>query len=544
MATPLLNPERLTREALATVPLLLEEWGDKPFEDKPSSKGWHELLSSEHAGVHATCAALKLVAHPNLPLSPKRRRDLVKSALPGLMLLFESELKHIKKRPDKATDARLSTVKAASFVSTCATLLERNLLTSKSRAATRAKQIAVQLLRGRRRNGWGHWIGQAPADDQYAATGAAMEALHHFASVNKTIDKQACPILGILSQRIRARLADLVWRRAAAVTVGKATGTTVSELWARLPLLRALATMQVTLGAEWEFEQFLNPFLSREVFGWGLNTTEDFQKYKRTTTGAHAASGTDYVSFNTTACLVQAILIAAQTGKIRRAFLSRTNWHLCNWANQLRNGSLPEPRRFSFLHQAVSCLLAASAIHRQDKPPIATKLEATRFFPYNQPMQITPLVFDVRDYPLNLKQGFFITPFNPDIEVRGVHHTREQIEECIRLACYSFRKNRHGITFFAGDHNYISKGIMRHIWQYINESGFAVALCVKANPNVYYEIGMAHTLGKPVLLLGQAGHKERDFQFDIQGVRYETLRKFDEEEIRKKVWAFLEELFR
>ena len=44
-----------------------------------------------------------------------------------------------------------------------------------------------------------------------------------------------------------------------------------------------------------------------------------------------------------------------------------------------------------------------------------------------------------------------------------------------------------------------------------------IADCTTRNPNVFYEIGMAQTVGKPVLLITQ---DESDVPFDLRHLRY------------------------
>lgn len=47
--------------------------------------------------------------------------------------------------------------------------------------------------------------------------------------------------------------------------------------------------------------------------------------------------------------------------------------------------------------------------------------------------------------------------------------------------------------------------VLRDIWDRINEAAFVVADLTGGNPNVYYELGLAHTVGTEVLPLIQAG---------------------------------------
>lgn len=65
--------------------------------------------------------------------------------------------------------------------------------------------------------------------------------------------------------------------------------------------------------------------------------------------------------------------------------------------------------------------------------------------------------------------------------------------------------------FFGAHH------IMSDVWEAINAARVIIADCTERNPNVFYEIGVAHTLGRPVILITQnAG----DVPFDLQSIRY------------------------
>ncbi len=209
--------------------------------------------------------------------------------------------------------------------------------------------------------------------------------------------------------------------------------------------------------------------------------------------------------------------------------------HLATWSQSIIDDNLPLPRRFSFLHQILSCLLAALELHEAEKPKKKKKI-----LPDQTPMYINPPIFQPHQFELKPRQGFYITPF--DLAAK-FNLGREEIESHVTSACATCYVNGKSFNLIPGDHNYVSKGIMSHIWQYINESSFVIALCVGANPNVYYEIGLAHSLGKPVLLLGRDGHETEDFTFDLAGIRHEALDKFDITSIRPVVHSFLKDFF-
>jgi hypothetical protein len=60
-----------------------------------------------------------------------------------------------------------------------------------------------------------------------------------------------------------------------------------------------------------------------------------------------------------------------------------------------------------------------------------------------------------------------------------------------------------GVRSVRGDDLFTPTDILEDIWQSINTSDFVVADITGRNPNVLYELGIAHTLAKPVLILSQ-----------------------------------------
>jgi len=59
--------------------------------------------------------------------------------------------------------------------------------------------------------------------------------------------------------------------------------------------------------------------------------------------------------------------------------------------------------------------------------------------------------------------------------------------------------------------------IMENIWSHIYNSKVIICEFTDKNPNVFYELGIAHTIGKNVILLTQ---NEDDTPFDIKHLRY------------------------
>ena len=58
--------------------------------------------------------------------------------------------------------------------------------------------------------------------------------------------------------------------------------------------------------------------------------------------------------------------------------------------------------------------------------------------------------------------------------------------------------------------------IMDQVWNGINAAKVLVAELTTRNPNVFYELGLAHAMKKPVVLVSA---KEDDVPFDLQHIR-------------------------
>lgn len=67
-----------------------------------------------------------------------------------------------------------------------------------------------------------------------------------------------------------------------------------------------------------------------------------------------------------------------------------------------------------------------------------------------------------------------------------------------------------------GDDFFSHHNIMDEIWSALNACKIVIADCTGRNANVFYELGIAHTLGKPYVLITQ---NVKDAPFDIQGRR-------------------------
>ncbi|HEX2907958.1 MAG TPA: hypothetical protein VHO69_13900, partial [Phototrophicaceae bacterium] len=76
------------------------------------------------------------------------------------------------------------------------------------------------------------------------------------------------------------------------------------------------------------------------------------------------------------------------------------------------------------------------------------------------------------------------------------------------------------LTILRGDELSSSRGsIMEEVWAALNACRFVIAEITGGNDNVFYELGIAHTLNKPAILITQAAAPEA-VPFDIRHLRY------------------------
>ncbi len=95
---------------------------------------------------------------------------------------------------------------------------------------------------------------------------------------------------------------------------------------------------------------------------------------------------------------------------------------------------------------------------------------------------------------------FVIMPFRNDLNV------------VYEKAMYAAAR-RLGFTCKRGDDFSSSESIMDEVWTAMFHSKLCIADCTGLNANVFYEMGVAHTLGKPCVLVAQSVN---DIPFDIR----------------------------
>lgn len=92
-----------------------------------------------------------------------------------------------------------------------------------------------------------------------------------------------------------------------------------------------------------------------------------------------------------------------------------------------------------------------------------------------------------------------------------------------------------------GDSLFKPSPIMGDIWEMIQDSKVLLAEFTGKNPNVFYELGLAHAIGKPVVLISET---MSDVPFDLQALRVVLYDKDDPawgDKLRQSIKSSLEE---
>ena len=113
-------------------------------------------------------------------------------------------------------------------------------------------------------------------------------------------------------------------------------------------------------------------------------------------------------------------------------------------------------------------------------------------------------IFQNRDTRIKSKSVFVIMPFTQS-------WSNDVWEQVIKPAV-----NEVGMEAVRADDLY-GANIMEDVWQSILQAAIIICDTTGRNPNVFYELGIAHTLGKKVLLLTQ---NIEDIPFDLQAYRH------------------------
>ena len=99
---------------------------------------------------------------------------------------------------------------------------------------------------------------------------------------------------------------------------------------------------------------------------------------------------------------------------------------------------------------------------------------------------------------------FVLMPFKTKLESIYSKHMKKMAQEL-------------GLRMLRADEIFSPKPFMEKVWDGICAAQLILADCTEKNPNVFYEIGMAHTVGKKVVLITRS---DKDVPSDIKHFDY------------------------
>lgn len=121
-------------------------------------------------------------------------------------------------------------------------------------------------------------------------------------------------------------------------------------------------------------------------------------------------------------------------------------------------------------------------------------------------IQINP-IFGPASYEIDPRLAFVLMPF-----------TGELTEIYTTLIKPTIENNEFSLVCKRADDIRSNKAIMQDIWKSICEARLIIADLTGLNPNVMYELGVAHTLGKETLIIYRKDENIK-FPFDIAHIR-------------------------
>jgi hypothetical protein len=121
-----------------------------------------------------------------------------------------------------------------------------------------------------------------------------------------------------------------------------------------------------------------------------------------------------------------------------------------------------------------------------------------------QPRRPLPRVFRLAEHE-NIEPTLVSVMMPFDAEFNNVYAALRRTAEAVGLRCRR------------ADDIWENPAVIQDVVSLIDRSKVVICDCTGRNPNVFYEIGIAHTLGREVILITQA---DGDIPFDLRHLRY------------------------
>ncbi|MEM1256068.1 MAG: hypothetical protein AAGI69_26825 [Cyanobacteria bacterium P01_H01_bin.21] len=156
------------------------------------------------------------------------------------------------------------------------------------------------------------------------------------------------------------------------------------------------------------------------------------------------------------------------------------------WGSSIINGEITVSKHWETIQNALGISLAEVA-----------KLDS------NKSMIVHPF-FGLPDTSISTADLFVLMPFRPEIKPLYEDHIVKVAKDL-------------SLNVARGDDFFTAHSVMLDVWSAICSAKAIIADCTGRNPNVFYEIGLGHVIGKPVILITQ---NNDDVPFDVRHMRY------------------------
>jgi len=133
---------------------------------------------------------------------------------------------------------------------------------------------------------------------------------------------------------------------------------------------------------------------------------------------------------------------------------------------------------------------------------IGTRRNLTNILPKGY-MAVKPLLSLPSRSPQFICDVFMVMPFAHTFTPLYTDHIKPLVE-------------KKDLAIKRGDDFFAQQAIMSDVWSAINSSKLVIVDCTGKNANVFYELGIAHTLGRPTIMITQSID---DIPFDIRHLR-------------------------
>lgn len=452
--------------------------------------GWHYFITeaNAHAGVHATCEALNLILSfpdqfPTTVISKAVEQSYTRFLLP----VFKGAL--TESAEPQCEQAIRTTTKISKFLQ----LSQKVRQLSDSLVCNETEKRLAQLLESAHQDHtWGHRIPATVAKSNLIATASVVNAVE---SASPLFSRE---FIAGLRLKVVQLLTSWTQMDTSRLPFKQKTNT-------NLPLFH-LAAENAAL------RNLLGVSVINQVVGdlWVDGTVMGQAVYSDSFPGF--PGGFDAVEYSVECRFIRTVLALTSSGKLPKQFVALVLPNLVRLAEQSLGWQDLSETSFPFVVELLTCI-----------GECITDPTLMAILPSTLPMDINPILFHPHRFTIRPRSAFLAMPFKLDWSLR--------VSQALKIACEAKQ-----IALKRVDDDKRPNDIMQGIWRDLNESEFIVADCTSKNPNVYYEMGIAHALGKPVFMCAQA---RGDFTFDIKGINQTIYSLDDLPDLQVKLGEFI-----